>query len=306
MMPIEEILYRFNHCEGYFPTEALIAALAQQRELIPHLLMRLEQVISQPEQVQNDQMDYIFALYLLSKFRETKAYPLILSLAALPGETPEDLLGDCITEALARFIVSTFNGDITAIKHLIENENANMWSRNAGFKSLVGLVALNQLQREELIEYLRALFYSPLSNSEEFVTELISTAVDLYPEELLPEIDQAFEAGKVDTWVVNKKWIERVLAQGKAQCLLDYVYKDHFHLPIDDVEEAMGWMQGFHQHRHTAGRNNFEEEYEDNFNDGRDFYLEPVTTYTRETPKVGRNEPCPCGSGKKFKKCCLE
>jgi hypothetical protein len=21
-------------------------------------------------------------------------------------------------------------------------------------------------------------------------------------------------------------------------------------------------------------------------------------------PKVGRNEPCPCGSGKKFKKCC--
>ena len=24
----------------------------------------------------------------------------------------------------------------------------------------------------------------------------------------------------------------------------------------------------------------------------------------RETPKVGRNEPCPCGSGKKYKKCC--
>ena len=24
----------------------------------------------------------------------------------------------------------------------------------------------------------------------------------------------------------------------------------------------------------------------------------------REQPKVGRNDPCPCGSGKKFKKCC--
>ena len=24
----------------------------------------------------------------------------------------------------------------------------------------------------------------------------------------------------------------------------------------------------------------------------------------REMPKVGRNEPCPCGSGKKFKNCC--
>jgi preprotein translocase subunit SecA len=24
----------------------------------------------------------------------------------------------------------------------------------------------------------------------------------------------------------------------------------------------------------------------------------------RQAPRVGRNEPCPCGSGKKFKKCC--
>ncbi len=27
-------------------------------------------------------------------------------------------------------------------------------------------------------------------------------------------------------------------------------------------------------------------------------------TQVRDTPKVGRNEPCPCGSGKKYKKCC--
>ncbi|MEO7387035.1 MAG: SEC-C metal-binding domain-containing protein [Gammaproteobacteria bacterium] len=28
-----------------------------------------------------------------------------------------------------------------------------------------------------------------------------------------------------------------------------------------------------------------------------------VETYRRETPKVGRNDPCSCGSGKKYKKC---
>jgi uncharacterized protein YchJ len=28
-------------------------------------------------------------------------------------------------------------------------------------------------------------------------------------------------------------------------------------------------------------------------------------TIVQEKTKVGRNEPCPCGSGKKFKKCCL-
>ncbi|MGH7180068.1 MAG: SEC-C metal-binding domain-containing protein, partial [Tepidisphaeraceae bacterium] len=29
-----------------------------------------------------------------------------------------------------------------------------------------------------------------------------------------------------------------------------------------------------------------------------------VKTITREAPRVGRNDPCPCGSGKKYKKCC--
>jgi uncharacterized protein YchJ len=27
-------------------------------------------------------------------------------------------------------------------------------------------------------------------------------------------------------------------------------------------------------------------------------------TVTRDQPKVGRNEPCSCGSGTKYKKCC--
>ncbi len=30
---------------------------------------------------------------------------------------------------------------------------------------------------------------------------------------------------------------------------------------------------------------------------------EPIKPIVRETPKVGRNDPCPCGSGKKYKKC---
>lgn len=29
-------------------------------------------------------------------------------------------------------------------------------------------------------------------------------------------------------------------------------------------------------------------------------------TIIRDKPRVGRNDPCPCGSGLKFKKCCLK
>lgn len=34
-----------------------------------------------------------------------------------------------------------------------------------------------------------------------------------------------------------------------------------------------------------------------------DDYVEVAEPY-RAPPKVGRNAPCPCGSGKKYKKCC--
>ena len=31
----------------------------------------------------------------------------------------------------------------------------------------------------------------------------------------------------------------------------------------------------------------------------------PVRQVMRDGPKIGRNEACPCGSGKKYKKCCM-
>jgi hypothetical protein len=35
-----------------------------------------------------------------------------------------------------------------------------------------------------------------------------------------------------------------------------------------------------------------------------DRYVEPTRPIRNERPKVGRNDPCPCGSKKKYKKCC--
>ncbi|AOY59901.1 MULTISPECIES: YchJ family protein [Desulfococcus] len=42
--------------------------------------------------------------------------------------------------------------------------------------------------------------------------------------------------------------------------------------------------------------------------DGRWYFFDagtpPIRQVVRTSPKVGRNAPCPCGSGKKYKKCC--
>ena len=38
--------------------------------------------------------------------------------------------------------------------------------------------------------------------------------------------------------------------------------------------------------------------------EGGRLFPSKVETFRRETPKIGRNDPCPCGSGKKFKRLC--
>lgn len=52
---------------------------------------------------------------------------------------------------------------------------------------------------------------------------------------------------------------------------------DHVH------DDACGCGHDHHHHHHRA-----------------------VAPFVRLGPKIGRNDPCPCGSGKKYKKCCLE
>jgi uncharacterized protein YecA (UPF0149 family) len=39
---------------------------------------------------------------------------------------------------------------------------------------------------------------------------------------------------------------------------------------------------------------------------GKDRFIPSKGPITRKTPKVGRNDPCSCGSGRKWKRCCMK
>ena len=50
-------------------------------------------------------------------------------------------------------------------------------------------------------------------------------------------------------------------------------------------------------------------EFEEAVRTGREAHHAPrqaTKPFVHRAEKVGRNDPCPCGSGKKFKKCCAE
>jgi SEC-C motif-containing protein len=73
-------------------------------------------------------------------------------------------------------------------------------------------------------------------------------------------------------------------------------------------EDTTGTVEFIARYREKGKRVNHHEIAEFTKEDGRWFFKDgnapKAEQFIRQGPKVGRNDPCPCGSGKKYKKCC--
>ena len=80
-------------------------------------------------------------------------------------------------------------------------------------------------------------------------------------------------------------------------------------LTKEKSDELLQWMLAGAARAYAqladARRENADAVYDDDL-EGEDFDDDEYypDTYVRPAPKIGRNDPCPCGSGKKYKKCC--
>ena len=63
-------------------------------------------------------------------------------------------------------------------------------------------------------------------------------------------------------------------------------------------------MQELHEEWLQTSRDSLEGKKPAEMLEGGRLFPGKIETFRREAPKVGRNDPCPCGSGRKFKKCC--
>jgi len=289
-METEQILRELERATGRFPRAAVEAAVMRREEIAPELLRILGETTERAAEIdaEGDYMAHLYAMFLLAQFREVLAYPLVVKFASLPGELPHSLCGDFITEDLGRVLASVCGGDLAGIQSLIENEAVEEWVRGAALSSLVTLVAAGQKSRDEIVSYFAELFRGKLEREFSHVwNELVSCAADLYPGELMADIERAYEDGLVEPGYIGWADVSDDLARGKDQMLARLVETSHHRLVEDTVRE-MEWWACFHE-------------------DKRARLPAPRTASVQvkqNKPKTGRNDPCPCGSGKKFKKCC--
>ena len=159
-MDILDILRQMERNDGYFARAAVTEALARRDEIVPELLRILEAVADDPQRYakEPDYMALTYAMFLLARFRETRASPLLVRIFSAPGETAFDLIGETVTEDLCSILASVSGGDLSGMRALIENEQANEYVRSAAMKGLLTLVATGQRTRDEVMEYFASLF----------------------------------------------------------------------------------------------------------------------------------------------------
>jgi len=300
-MDTAEILHQFERVTGKFERAAVEAAVARQEEITPELLRILEDTVERAAQLdaEGDYMAHLYAMFLLAQFRETRAYPLVVRFASLPGDLLDSLCGDFITEDLGQVLASVCGGELAGIQSLIENEAADQWVRGASLGSLVTLVAAGQKSRDEIVSYFAGLFRGKLVRRWSHVWDtLVSYSSDLYPAELLDDIERAYEEGLVDPGYTSFDEVKRDLAVGKDRILARLRENPHRRLVEDTVAE-MGWWACFREDRQNRVNSTDGASEKSRLNQAA-----TLSQIKRATPKTGRNERCPCGSGKKYKKCC--
>ena len=306
-MEVHEILDQLEWHTGDFPRAALEAAIARKDEITTDLLRILDDTIDRAKELSeaDGYMAHIYAMFLLAQFREPRAHPYLIHFAALPSKVIHALMGETLTEDFGRILASVSGGDTQGIHAIIETPDADEWLRSVAFEALLTLVAEQQLERDEVIRYLAGLFRGKLERQpSEVWNGLVATAADLYPAELMGDIEQAYQDGLVDPYNIDIEDVHHDLNLG-MKAVLERLRDDSHHQIVRDAIHEMERWACFRNE--PAVEEQWDEEIDELLEDelhepAERFHV--TSPIQRTSQKVGRNEPCPCGSGKKYKKCC--
>jgi hypothetical protein len=297
-----DILGQLTFNDGEFPEDAVKRALLCKESIIPELLKILKSAKKDAKKLakQDDYMAHIYAMFLLAFFREKKAYPLLADFFSLPGELTHDLTGDVVTEDLGRILASVSCGDPCLMKKLIENRKVNEYVRCAALNGIVVLVAVGELPREEAMDYFQTLFREKLERKTSCIWgSLICDCLDMHPAEVFKDIQRAFKEGWVEPHYVTFEEVQAEMRSDREKTMQELRDNGRFRL-VEDPAKEMEWWACFHDEEEDNGPYS---PYDDDLQIDPELLPKPII---REGPRIGRNDPCPCGSGKKYKKCCLD
>ena len=295
-MEPEKILYELTYAEG-LPREALEAASAQRGEMLPLFLEEIETYLALEPAGRAMPTPLFFIFHLLGEWREKAAYRPLARLLRLPRCDVDAIFGDGITTTGHRVMAAVFDGDPQPLYDIILDPKAEEFIRAGMCEALAMVTIRGELDRAEAGRFLRDAFIEMRPQAECYVWVGWQSAIAMLGmSDLKPLVKKAFDRGFIDSHVLGFEHFEQDLSRGMEHPDEPWRPDDRdSKLFGDTVGELSGWYCFTEQYREDQER--WERRAE----------ADRARTQRLENPfkSVGRNDPCPCGSGKKFKKCCL-
>ena len=299
-MDVETAIRSLASAGHELPREAMRWALDNWDEAVPGMLGVLERFADGADRSEEAANAAFFILHLAGERRETRAFAPLRRLAK-DAEAIEAVLGDGVTTTLKGILISTYDGDLDALKGVIETEGADQYVRAGALEVLAYLAATGRVTPQEAETYLLRLYDALQPQQEGFVWVGWQSAISLLGLETMSGVvRQAFGRGLIDPMVTNydhfREDLGRTIADPERMAGLNY---DR----IAPLKDAIGELSGWY-----AFSDAFKRDQERRAAGTGGLGLAPSAApqpLINPLKNVGRNDPCPCGSGKKFKKCCL-
>lgn len=292
--PIENYLHAVA-TERELPSFAIGMCTVRIEEAAPQLRAVLARAAEGWELSDDESLLLFRGLHILGGARDREAYKPLLRLLRRPFVEVDNLLGDAVTETLARIVTGVFDDDVDALLALIVDNSIDGFIREALFDAATFLTWEGRIGRDRYREFLVRFHEVRPAEDEDLAWAGWLRAISLLGlRDLLPLVDAAFREGRLPEGWINRSEFDEDLAQAErapddierfTQINLGY---------IEDVLVSLEWVR--------APGDDFDEDEKVRHWTDFDTREEPVKNPWRH---VGRNDPCPCGSGKKFKKCCL-
>lgn len=240
-----------------------------------------------------------YALFLLAEFREKRAFPLVLKLIELAGLDPYNILGEGIMDNLHSILCSVYDGDLESLNRIILNDKLDGWSRGMALNVYQYLYENDMIKKEDLISFLRKVI-STFKESEEDVSSIADGVITIIKNchifEMIEDVQNMYDeelvlykySGGYDDFI---------------DTLFDYERSKNNEIKlIDNAIDKMAWWYCFNKDGKNSKKSINDFSYPELLEKFNDYMEESINKY--DFSKVGRNDPCPCGSGKKYKNCC--
>jgi uncharacterized protein len=290
------ILRELTHAEG-LPKEALKAASNERVKMLSLFLNEIGAYFALEPVARAKQTPLFFIFHLLGEWREKAAYRPLARLLRLPSHEIDAIFGDAVTTTSHRVMAAVFDGDPEPLYNIIMDPNAEEFIRAGMCEALAMVTVRGELDRALAGRFLRDAFMDLQPQSENFVWVGWQSAIAMLGiSDLRSLVKKAFDRSFIDSHILGFDHFEQDLRRGiehpdEPQCPDDREYT----LFGDTIEELSAWYCFSVQYSAEQERSRRQAEA----NRARSQRLE------NPFKGIGRNDPCPCGSRKKFKKCCL-